>query len=48
MVEVEPHQHLSAKVLQAQGRDPGGREQDETAGSTAAAKNTRDAWRQNP
>jgi hypothetical protein len=31
MVEVEPHQYVNANVLQAQGRNPGGHKEDETA-----------------
>jgi hypothetical protein len=34
MVEVEPHQYVNAKVLQTQGRNPGGQRRDQEAAAT--------------
>ncbi len=40
MVEVEPHQYVNAKILQLQGRHPGGHKEGETAAASAGRSRT--------
>jgi hypothetical protein len=40
MVEVDKHQYVNAKVLQMQGRNPGGQKRDEAAAASERRSDT--------
>jgi hypothetical protein len=45
MVEVEPHQYVNAKILELQGRHPGGQKRDELAAAPVTQSARRRAAR---